>query len=310
MWSAAGIIFGPLLFLLYINDLGFIFEKMRPVIFADDTNLIAKENSLDKLEQAINNEIPTLMQWLSTNRLSLNVNKTHVMVFVPNSKRNCNDIKIIIENQEIEIVEKTKFLGIILDKSLSWKQHIAYISTKIAKSVGIISKARKLLNPDILKQLYYSFLYPYLIYCLIVWGSAGDTVTWPIFKLQKRAVRLINNVKRRLSSQPTFRKLKILRFPDLYKFSVMIFMHKYKNDLLPSIFDDFYKKNSSFHAYPTRSANKLRGPKIKTKLATSFIKNSGVVLWNELSPFIDEGCKIAQLKKVLISYFTEKYVLQ
>jgi hypothetical protein len=290
-----------------MNDLGYIFKKLQPVIFADDTNLIAKESSLDRLEEAINSEIPILIQWLATNRLSLNVKKTHVMVFGSNTKRNSSNIKIVIENQEIEIVEKTKFLGIILDQALTWKQHISYIATKMAKSVGIISKARKLLNPDILKQLYYSFLYPYLIYCLIIWGSAGDTITWPIFRLQKRAVRLINNVKRRHSSQPTFRKLKILRFPDLYKFSVMIFMHQYKNGLLPAIFDTFYQKNSSFHTYPTRNANKLRAPKIKSRIATTFIRNSGVTLWNEFSPILEENCKIARLKKSLNAYFTDKY---
>jgi exonuclease III len=297
-----GSILGPLLFLIYVNDLGHIFNTAKAIIFADDTNLISKASSLETLEQSINKEIPTLVSWLHTNRLSLNLKKTHIMLFGQKNKKTTTNINIFIGGVKIDTVQHTKFLGIILDSALNWKNHIAHISTKIAKSIGIISRARQLLNPAILRQLYYSFLYPYLTYCLIIWGSATESTLLPIFRLQKRAIRLIKNLRRRDSTLPTCHKLKILRLPELYNYLVLLWMYDYKSGLLPSTFDHFYQTNSNVHSYPTRRAEQLRPPQARTKLAQTFIRTHGALIWNKYSSelniqlskniFKKEACKI------------------
>ena len=112
--------------------------------------------------------------------------------------------KIYIDGEPLEIVEKTKFLVIILDSSLNWHEHLLYTSKKVAKTIGILSRARQFFNKKTLTQLYYSFAYPYLIYCNIIWGNASKTNLWPLFKLQKMAIRMISNTKRRISTQPDF----------------------------------------------------------------------------------------------------------
>ena len=163
-----GSILGPLLFLIYINDLGTIFQNLSTVLFADDSNLIASGNSIETLERKINQDIPLLTKWLQTNRLSLNIKKTHVMVFGRKSKNQTNDLSVTIEGTKLEIVKHTKFLGVILDNEINWKQHILHISQKLSKSLGILKRARQFLNTSTLLQLYYSFLYPYLSYCCII----------------------------------------------------------------------------------------------------------------------------------------------
>jgi hypothetical protein len=194
------------------------------------------------------------------------------MIFGPNKRKETHNISVKIEGQIIEVVHHTKFLGIILDDKLTWKNHISYITQKISKSIGILTRARPLLNTTILRQLYYSFLYPYIIYCNIIWGQAASITLWPLSKLQKRAVRIITNIKLRDSSQLAFKNLRILRLPELNKFSILIFMFKYRNGLLPITFNNFYKDNRDFHCYPTRAATNLRTPRVYTKIATSFIK--------------------------------------
>ena len=222
------------------------------------SNLIAKGTSLHNLEQNINLDLPILVQWLQTNRLSLNLTKKHIMLF---GKGGNSNINVNIEGVPINIVKETKFLGILLDNRLTWKSHTAYISKKIAKSIGILSRARKLLNRETLRQLYFAFLYPYLNYCLIIWGNAPATTTFPIFKLQKRALRIVFNLKGRDSTQVACRNSKLLRLPELYTLSVLTFMYKFKNHLLPVIFNNFYQENSSFHRYPTRQSANLRNPR-------------------------------------------------
>jgi hypothetical protein len=276
-------------------------------MFADDFNLITAGKSLPELENTINSEIPLLVEWLRTNRLSLNTKKPHIMVFGPTKKKEENKININIEGDQIEIVHQTTFLGIILDDKLNWKDHITYIGKKNSKSLGILSRARPLLNSKILRQLYYSFLYPYISYCNIIWGQATASTLWPLFKLQKRAIRIISNTRQRDSSQDALKKLRNLRLPELHKFIILNFMFKYKNGQLPSTFDNFYCENKDFHRYPTRGANKLHTPKVKTKIATSFIKKSGVDLWNTFSPKITNCTRIGTLKKELITLLISNY---
>ena len=302
-----GSILGPLLFLIYINDLGSIFSNFKTILFADDSNLIVNGKTLTDIEHKINNDLPILTSWLRTNRLSLNLKKTHIMIFGKKREGIENSLTTIIDGTQIEIVTQTKFLGIILDNGLTWKNHLLYLSQKLSKSIGILSRARKFLNKQTLLQLYYSFLYPYITYCNIIWGNAPQTILWPIFRAQKRAIRIVENIRRRDSTKLAFKSLRILRLPEIYLFSVSIFVYKYKNGLLPSPFDSFYTTNSQIHNYPTRHAHQIRIPTAKTKMASTFVKKTGANIWNSLPNNIHHNMKIGVFKKLVITHLISQY---
>jgi exonuclease III len=302
-----GSILGPLLFLLYINDLGLIFQNFQTILFADDSNLILNGKSLQELENQINQDIPILTAWLQTNRLSLNLKKTHVMIFGRKTEGRENSLDIFIEGTKIDIVTQTKFLGIILENSLSWKPHLMYLSKKVSKTIGILSRARKFLNKETLKQLYYSFLYPYLTYCNIIWGNAPQSTLWPIFRAQKRAIRIIENIRRRDSTKAAFKNLKILRLPEIYELSVLIFVYKYKNGLLPPPFLNFYTTNRETHHYPTRQAHLFRVPLTKTKMASTFIKKTGVSIWNSFANEITHETRVSTFKTTCTTLLLSRY---
>ena len=168
-----GSILGPLLFLIYINDLPSVSKFFLPIVFADDTNLFCTGKNLNDIVKEINVEIDKIYSWVKANKLSLNVDKTSFMLFTPKCfPRNMNDL--LINGSRISEVNETIFLGVIIDNKLNWSPHIMYISKKMAKGIGIILKARKFFNNETLFSLYYTFVYPYLNYCIHVWGKTYD----------------------------------------------------------------------------------------------------------------------------------------
>ena len=194
-----GSILGPLLFLLYINDLALACKKTFPVSFADGKNA-------DYLQQMINNELKDTIIWLRANKLSLNISKTHYMLF-SNKKTIQPNVTIEINGQPLTCETKTKFLCVIIDNKLTWKEHISYICDKVAKGIGIILKVRKYLNKNTLLDLYYSFIYRHLINCNQVWGLSCQSYMNALVKLQKRAIRIISGVHPRTHTDPLFTNL-------------------------------------------------------------------------------------------------------
>ena len=164
-----------------------------------------------------------------------------------------------------------------------------------------------MLNKKTLIQLYFSFAYPYLIYGNILWGSAAASTLWHLFKIQKNIIRIIGNIKRRDLTHNEFKKLKILRIPEIFQYSAAIFMHKYENNKLPPCFTNLFNYNKDIHSYNTRNQNKLRQPRIKTKMAELFITNMGPNIWNALEGKFNRDTSLTVFKKNMIGLLSEKY---
>ena len=136
-----GSILGPLLFLIYINDLANFCQYTLPILFADDSNLFINGTDVRKIELELNEELRNIASWLKINKLSPNANKTQYMVFIRKLNK-IENVVLRVEAQTIERVTQTKFLGVIIDEKLTWRNHVNYISTKIAKGIGILIKTR------------------------------------------------------------------------------------------------------------------------------------------------------------------------
>ena len=164
-----GSILGPLLFLIYINDLCNVSNALDLLLFADDTSIFFSNKNLESLSFTVNNELNKLTEWFFANKLSINIKKSNYMVFRPRQKRQTPDIKVALNNHDLTRVKETVFLGVVLDEHLTWIPHITNVARKISKSVGIMYKASFCLSKNSLATLYYSLVYPYLQYCVSVW---------------------------------------------------------------------------------------------------------------------------------------------
>ena len=197
-----GSILGPLLFLLYVNDIVEVSSVLLPILYADDTSLFLIGKNINVLIHNMNNELAKVLQWLNCNKLSLNIRKSQYIVFrsIKNYPNEINTVKI--NNQTLNKVKSTKFLGVNFDEFLNWAEHINTVKTKISRGIGILCKARRVLKTSTLVTLYNSFVYPYINYCIEVWGGASDKSIKSLFKVQKRAVRIIKSASYLAHTQP------------------------------------------------------------------------------------------------------------
>ena len=154
-----GSILGPLLFLLYVNDLPQSSDLLDPIMFADDTNLFFEHENISTLFSEVNNELMKINEWFKANKLSLNVEKTKYSLFHKSNQQDNIPLKLpnlVINGHKIEKVNTIRFLGVILDENLSWKFHIKYIENKISKTIGILNRAKPYLDKSSMLSLYSS----------------------------------------------------------------------------------------------------------------------------------------------------------
>ena len=182
---------GPLLFLVYINDLLNCLNHTTPRMFADDTSVRYASNSVEELENIMNSDLKTdLNSWLTTNRLSLNICKNRI-----GSRQKIRvidgEMNIKINDNKINRVDFVKSLGLHFDEHLSWSVHIRKLCKKIASAIGALKTIRPFITTNTAIQVYQSLIQPHFDYCCSVWDGLGETLSCKIQKLQNRAVRII-----------------------------------------------------------------------------------------------------------------------
>ena len=196
----------------------------------------------------------------------------------------------------------------VIDNKFKWSKHLEYISNKISKGIGILTKVRSIFEETTLLSLYNSLILPYISYCIHVWGSAFDTHLRHLVTLQNKVVRLIAGVPRRTNTDALYAKLNILPVKKLYIYTVGLFMYKYTNDMLPEMFSDMFKLVHNVHSHNTRNAvdNHLYIDFHGTTRSQKCVKYIGPHVWNFIFRQMNPNCTIGLFKKtfrmLLIEY--------
>ena len=228
-----GSILGPLLFLIYINDLPLFFNKLKFVLFADDTSILFRTTDPTFHVSIVNAELSRVCHWFKANKLSLNVKKTHFMLF-QSCRKKAPDLSICIDGSIINQSDSVKFLGLLIDPQLTWKHHIDLLCNKISKTIGVLYKIKHLVPRRVLISLYNSLILPNLSYCNVAWGNTFQSYLNRLYILQKRVVRLITSSHYRASTAVLFKELNILIVFDIYEHQMGIFMFKISRQFLPT----------------------------------------------------------------------------
>jgi len=271
-----GSILGPLLFIIYINDLSNASDLFYPIIYADDTTLfttLQASHSLDTQKDTsenINKELSKVDTWLKLNKMSLNCNKTKAMIF-HKPQKHIQYPKIKIQDQEIEYVKQFNFLGITLDCHLRWKPHALNVSKKLSKTIGIMNKLKHVLPTEVMILIYNSLFLSYLNYGLFLWGWQCQNIG----KLVKRAVRIISKAKYNAHTGLLFKNNCLLNFESLCKLHDYKLCYKLSNGMLPEYLSALNPSLQIMKSrYATRQTNqsKLKLPFVKHDFAKQSFK--------------------------------------
>jgi hypothetical protein len=219
-----GSILGPLIFLVYINDLPCIINKVaKPILYADDTSILCFKSNNNELAIALRGILELINWWFSSNSLTLNLTKTNWVHFSsePNTSININ---MNYRGIEINSMNTVKFLGLIIESTLTWKEHITYIATKLSSASYAIRTLTSIMSREGLLMTYYAYAHSIMSYGIVFWGNS--TYSDQIFRTQKRRVRIIMKAGNRDSCRLLFRTLNILPLSSQYIFSVSTFVAK------------------------------------------------------------------------------------
>ena len=284
-----GSVLGPLLFLLYINDLPNISNKLKFYLFADDTNIFYQCSKLDSLQTTVNTELKKLSIWLNSNRLALNISKTNFVIFASKNKP-LKNVTLLLNKKAIEQKDHVKYLGVLIDSKLTFKVHITAVSKRIAKATGIMYRIRKYVDNKTLTMIYYSLIYPFLLYGIPIWGNADDVHLKSIFTIQKKVVRLISNkdnyigdTYNREPSAPLFKNLNILSIYDIFNVETLKFVYDSLTKANPTQFHNYFIYPTNSYNTAANRNNNLNIPSVRTTTyGIKSLKYTGSLLWNNL----------------------------
>lgn len=271
-------------------------------MYADDTALVFTTPSLHTAAHILNDELLKISEWFTTNRLTLNTDKTKYIVF----KSPCKPVdftmgKLKVNDKEIEKVGRISYLGVMLDDALNWKPHLDTLGKKLSSVCFTLTKARQHFETDILRTIYFSLFQSQITYCIECWGFTYHTYIKHIICLQKRALRIINHVPPRTPSQPLFSKTAIMPVLTLRDYRITLLVYKIICNNFPfprTIFQTPGKSSRS------ASEGKFLIPLSHNTYGQRRLKYAGVKVWNDLPSSVLQSTRVDQALKDFFLHHT------
>jgi hypothetical protein len=305
---------GPLLFLLYINDLNFSLNNAIASHFADDTCIMFGSRKPKTLETVLNCDLKKISDWLKANRLSLNVKKSKLVLFQKKQSNFDNkSISIKLDGCKLNPTDNVLYLGVYIDNFVSWDFHFSNLSNKLSRANGILSKLRHFTTKETLLSVYYAIFYSHMTYGCLVWSLTTTKNIDIITILQKKCLRIINFAPFNSHTNPLFSSDNIVKFIDVIKMEQLKLVFQFKQKMLPTDLLNLFDFNSSVSSQGTRNVfnEGLFIPRIySVNFGNKSLRYSAPLIWNKFlkgNTEINSINKLDTFKRFLKKLFLKTY---
>lgn len=275
-----GSVLGPLLFLVYMNDISCLSNNIK--LFADDTNVFLTGSNKADIENTANSVLSKISEWMTANKLTTNINKTCYTIF--KSKKNQQyDLNISMGTTMLKEIDSAKYLGLYIDHQLKWEDHIEFLHSKLMKFVGIFFKLRTLLPQKCLRTIYFSMIYPHLLYGIEVYANCTNKALNKLNILNNKLIRTLLNKSLSTPVNSLYKSFRVLPINKLHIFNILLLVHRvlFCKDQLPTIFHTYFTPVAQKHNYFTRG-HKLYIESSTNNMHHKLISVKGALLYNRL----------------------------
>ena len=302
---------GPLLFSVFTNDMPYAISKANLTMYADDSTLYYAAPTSVELSQVLSSELSIIYEWIKNNKLILNISKTMSIIFGSNYRLSNNPkINLQIDGQTIQQVRTVKLLGLWLDSTLSWSEHIDKVVGKMGRAVAITRKCVPFLTSNLFRQVVCSLVLCHLDYCSVVWSSASNVLIQKLQVAQNKAARLVLGCSYRASVTDMHVRLGWLNVKERLSAILLKQFHRVINTHTPTFFYKNITCNSSNHSYSTRGASDgqitLPRPNSNSMKRAAFYRS--VTLWNSLPNIIRQISDKVHFKRKLNLYMRNQSI--
>ena len=294
---------GPLFFDIYANDFNSLCLNDENILYADDTSLVYLGDDVDSLCDHVNSRLSTMLNWCKVNQISLNVNKCEYMLIT--NRINHAEPYIYIGNESVERTNCFKYLGVFLDSSLRFHKQVDTVYSRLSKVSGISYRLRNHLDESSAKKIYYAFVQSILSYCICIWGGVIRVFGWAecLEKIQKR---ILKNLFYNIQNECIFKTKGILKFSDLYKVSMAVYMYDIISGRLPSL-SEFIPLETRNHPQNTRNRHQLITPYPRVATVRCSFKFQIIDIWNRVPENLKSIPSRKSFKKSLTRHFLDLY---
>ena len=284
-----GSILGPLLFLLYINDIQYVSREIDLRLFADDTAIFLHHRDPNILIHQGKLTMKQIMTWFETNKLSLSIGKSNFILFHGRNKNPKNQITAIdIGDESILRTYSAKYIGLTLDENLSWDAHIDDVCNNLVKYFSIFYNIGNVVTSHVARAIYFACIHSRIKCGIETYGSASEYKISKLQILQNKLLKLLTKKERRYSTNELHKSLNILKVKHIYETSVLMFVHGCIRDTPIAPFKNYFDPRGHAHNYNLRNNEDLATNQIRTNMGAHSTHTVGAKLWNNTPKVITD----------------------